>query len=189
MHDSLGVFEKLLGSHFAWLFHDTIPWTCFGFCGAFLFGSRFVVQWLHSEKHQKIVVPPVFWHLSFWGSVINLIYAVHVDKLPLIVGAVFLPFIHGRNLVILRRDKSGVRSQTNNTPHMKYYTPLFALSLFGLALAGCSKHSPDASSSKRSDSVTIATSSNQPASTNRFREVQAVVTQMTLCTLAEQMPL
>jgi lipid-A-disaccharide synthase-like uncharacterized protein len=105
MHDSSGSFEKLLGPHFSWLFHDSVVWTGFGFLGAFLFGSRFIVQWLHSEKHQKIVVPPIFWHLSFWGSVFNLIYAVHIDKLPVIAGVVFLPFIYFRNLVILRRGR------------------------------------------------------------------------------------
>ena len=111
MHDAPGIFEKLLGSHFGWLFHDSTVWTCFGFLGAFLFGSRFVVQWLHSEKHQKIVVPPIFWHLSFWGSVINLIYAVHLDKLPVVAGVVFLPFIYGRNLMILQRGKSDVQDK------------------------------------------------------------------------------
>lgn len=107
--DSPGVIQQLLGSHFTWLFRDSVAWTCLGFAGAFLFGSRFVVQWLHSEKHQKIVVPPVFWHLSFWGSVINLIYALHIDKLPVLAGVVFLPVIYGRNLMLLgksRRDDS-----------------------------------------------------------------------------------
>jgi len=111
MHDSPGIFEKLLHSHCAWLFQDSIAWTCLGFLGAFLFGSRFVVQWLHSEKHQKIVVPPMFWHLSFWGSVINLIYAVHIDKLPVIAGVIFLPFIYGRNLMILRRSTADVHDK------------------------------------------------------------------------------
>src|ERR1700743_2510989 len=105
MHDSSGVIQQLLGPHFAWLFRDSVAWTGFGFLGTFLFGSRFVVQWLHSEKHQKIVVPPIFWHLSFWGSLVSLIYAVHVDKLPIILGYVFLPIIYARNLKLL--SKSG----------------------------------------------------------------------------------
>ena len=108
MHDSTGVVQQLLGSHFAWLFRDSVAWTCFGFAGAFLFGSRFVVQWFHSERHQKIVVPPIFWHLSFWGSVINLIYAVHIDKLPVIAGVFFLPLIYGRNLILLRKSRQHV---------------------------------------------------------------------------------
>ena len=99
---------RVCGNLPAWFFDDSMAWTCFGFLGAFLFGSRFVVQWLHSERQQKIVVPPIFWSLSFWGSVINLIYAVHIDKLPVIAGVIFLPFIYGRNLVLLQKEKAGV---------------------------------------------------------------------------------
>jgi len=102
------MIQQLLGAHFAWLFHDSVAWTCFGFLGTFLFGSRFVVQWFHSEKHQKIVVPPVFWHLSFWGSLVSLVYAVHIDKLPVIFGLIFLPFLYARNLVLLRKGRPAV---------------------------------------------------------------------------------
>jgi lipid-A-disaccharide synthase-like uncharacterized protein len=52
-----------------------------------------------------VLVPPIFWHLSFWGSVISLIYALHIDKLPVIFGYLFLPFLYARNLVLLRRTK------------------------------------------------------------------------------------
>jgi len=48
-------------------------------------------------------VPPVFWYLSFWGSLISLVYAFHVDKLPIILGFVFLPVLYARNLKLLRR--------------------------------------------------------------------------------------
>ena len=105
MHDSTGVIQQLFGPHCAWLFRDSVAWSGLGFFGAFLFGSRVVVQWLHSEKHKKIVVPPIFWHLSFWGSLINLIYAVHIDKLPVICGVIFLPAFYARNLVLLRRGR------------------------------------------------------------------------------------
>jgi hypothetical protein len=33
--------------------------------------------------------------------VMNLIYAVHCDKAPFIIGFCFLPFIYGRNLYLL----------------------------------------------------------------------------------------
>jgi lipid-A-disaccharide synthase-like uncharacterized protein len=57
--------------------------------------------WVHSEKAKKVVVPAIFWHLSFWGSLMNLIYFVHVDRAPLIFANCFLPFIYGRNLYLL----------------------------------------------------------------------------------------
>jgi lipid-A-disaccharide synthase-like uncharacterized protein len=95
--------EPLLGRVIPWLYYDSVWWTAFGLIGNALFSSRFVIQWLKSERHQRVIVPPVFWYLSFWGSVISLIYAFHVDKLPILLGFIFLPVIYARNLVLLRR--------------------------------------------------------------------------------------
>jgi len=95
--------EPLLQPWVPWLYTSSYWWTFFGFAGNLMFSSRFVLQWLASEKSQKLVVPAYFWHLSFWGSVINLIYAFHIDNAPIIFGVCFLPLIYGRNLVLLRR--------------------------------------------------------------------------------------
>lgn len=101
-----GVFLKpLIGSVVPWLYYDSQWWTAFGLFGNLLFSLRFIVQWLHSEKRKELVVPGIFWHLSFWGSVIALIYAFHVDKLPIILGYFFLPILYARNLVLLARGK------------------------------------------------------------------------------------
>lgn len=91
--------EPLLGR---WLYVDSGLWTVIGFLGAAVFGSRFVLQWLQSEREKKLVVPWYFWHLSFWGSVLNLLYFMHLDKAPLILGNCFLPFLYGRNILFLR---------------------------------------------------------------------------------------
>ncbi|TLD69559.1 hypothetical protein FEM03_16505 [Phragmitibacter flavus] len=93
--------EPVLGG---WLYADSALWTATGFLGAAIFGSRFVLQWLQSEKEKKLVIPWYFWHLSFWGSVLNLLYFLHIDKAPLILGNCFLPFLYGRNIILLRRD-------------------------------------------------------------------------------------
>ena len=52
-------------------------WIAFGLMGQFLFTSRFVVQWLSSEKQKKSVVPASFWFLSIGGAAILLLYAIH----------------------------------------------------------------------------------------------------------------
>lgn len=78
-------------------------WTFIGFAGNILFGSRFLLQWLESEKKKELVVPHYFWHLSFWGSLLNLFYVLHLDSAPLICGVIALPFLYGRNLVLLKR--------------------------------------------------------------------------------------
>lgn len=99
----LGFLEPYLGHYMGWFYADSSWWTAIGLLGNIMFSARFLVQWYVSEKSKKLVVPPLFWHLSFWGSIINLIYGLHVDKLPIILGYVFLPFINGRNLILLWR--------------------------------------------------------------------------------------
>lgn len=109
MGNPTGFLEPFLGSVVPWLYHESKTWTAFGLIGNLLFSLRFIVQWLYSEKRKELVVPAVFWHLSFWGSVIALIYALHVDKLPIILGYLFLPLLYARNLVLLTRGKRRVR--------------------------------------------------------------------------------
>jgi lipid-A-disaccharide synthase-like uncharacterized protein len=105
VNDAGSFLQPYLGGILPWLYSDSRWWTVFGLLGNLLFSSRFVVQWIYSEKLKKVVVPPVFWHISFWGSVIALLYAFHVDKLPVILGYVFLPPLYARNLVLLYKGK------------------------------------------------------------------------------------
>lgn len=101
--DSSGFLEPLLGSAVPWLYRESPWWTALGPCGNALFGSRFLIQWLYSERHGRVIVPGIFWHLSFYGSLLTLTYALHVDKLPMILSYCFLPLMHARNLMLLRR--------------------------------------------------------------------------------------
>lgn len=110
MQGAGGFLEPLLGAKLAWFYRESLWWTIFGLVGNIIFSLRFIVQWLKSEKHKKIVVPPIFWHLSFWGSIVSLIYAFHIDKLPVILGYIALPVIYGRNLVLLRKGTMAERA-------------------------------------------------------------------------------
>jgi lipid-A-disaccharide synthase-like uncharacterized protein len=105
MNEAGAFLKPLIGSVVPWLYYDSQWWTAFGLFGNLLFSLRFVVQWLYSEKRKVLTVPGIFWHFSFWGSVIALIYAFHVDKLPIILGYFFLPILYARNLVLLARGK------------------------------------------------------------------------------------
>jgi lipid-A-disaccharide synthase-like uncharacterized protein len=74
-----------------------------GFTGQAVFGSRFVMQWLQSERLGRSVVPKLFWHLSIVGSLILLVYFV-LRREP--VGALgMLPnsLIYLRNLQLIRK--------------------------------------------------------------------------------------
>lgn len=106
MHSSAeGFLSPYLGAHMPWLYVNSGWWTLLGFIAGFTFSGRFVLQWLYSEKAKKVVVPGLFWHLSFWGSVLNVIYLMHVDRAPLIFANFFLPFLYGRNLFLLYKHK------------------------------------------------------------------------------------
>lgn len=108
MNDASGLIQPWLGNALPWLYVDSLWWTVFGLAGNAIFSTRFVVQWLYSERKKKLLVPPVFWHLSFWGSLISLVYALHIDKLPVILSFAFLPPLYFRNLVLMKRGDRGV---------------------------------------------------------------------------------
>ena len=109
MNDNAGFLQPFLGQFLPWLYVDSSWWTVFGLLGNALFSSRFIIQWLHSEKRKELVVPPIFWHLSFWGSAVSLVYALHIDKLPILLSFSFLPFLYARNLILLRRGPATPR--------------------------------------------------------------------------------
>jgi len=86
---------------------DSVYWIAFGLLGNAAFFSRFLVQWIASERAGRSLVPVAFWYLSIVGSVILLIYAIHRGD-PIFVLA-YLPnaFIYTRNLVLVRREQNG----------------------------------------------------------------------------------
>lgn len=102
------LLQSCLESVAPWLYKDSVAWTAVGLAGTALFGSRFFVQWLYSEHKGRLAVPPLFWHLSFWGSLVSLIYVIHLDKLPIILGQAALPFLHGRNLWLLHKQRNRI---------------------------------------------------------------------------------
>ena len=107
MTEDAGLLAPLLRGIAPWLYIESKWWTVVGLAGNAIFSSRFIIQWLASERKKAIHVPPVFWHLSFWGSVLSLLYALHIDKLPIILSFAFLPFLYGRNLALLKRGQPG----------------------------------------------------------------------------------
>lgn len=110
MDSPSGFLEPFLGQYLPWLYVQSSYWTAIGLFGNILFGSRFFIQWIHSERSKKLLVPPIFWHISFWGSLISLLYAIHIDKLPVIIGVAALPFIYARNLYLLRKGQKSLAS-------------------------------------------------------------------------------
>ena len=80
-------------------------WLVVGFAGQAFFSSRFLLQWLVSEKKKKSVMPIGFWFLSIGGSLLLLTYAVHRRDPVFILGQASGFLIYSRNLQLIYREK------------------------------------------------------------------------------------
>ena len=80
-------------------------WLIFGFFGQSVFGARFLVQWLASEKAKKSIIPTAFWYLSLAGSMMLLVYAIHRKDPVFILGQSLGFLIYTRNLYFIAAHK------------------------------------------------------------------------------------
>ncbi len=72
------------------------PLVLFGFIAQFIFFLRFVVQWWESERKGESIIPPMFWYLSIFGTILILIYSV---------ASALNMLIYLRNIVLLKNPK------------------------------------------------------------------------------------
>ena len=77
-----------------------------GFCGQGLFASRFIVQWVYSEKKGVSSIPIIFWYLSIFGGLGLLTYAIFREDPVIISGQLFGIFIYLRNLILIYKKKN-----------------------------------------------------------------------------------
>jgi len=88
-------------------------WLIIGFIGQTMFFSRFLVQWIASERKGESVVPVLFWYFSLAGGLILLSYAIHIRDPIFILGQAAGAFIYIRNLILIfRKEKSSRLKET-----------------------------------------------------------------------------
>lgn len=80
-------------------------WIAVGFLGQTLFGMRFLVQWVTSERQRRSVVPVAFWYLSLAGGATLLAYAIWRKDPVFIVGQGLGLAIYLRNLQFRLRER------------------------------------------------------------------------------------
>ncbi len=80
------------------------PWVVFGFFGQFVFFLRFIIQWIKSEKEKAVVIPMSFWYLSLGGSVLILIYSIHIRDIVFTTAQIASLFIYVRNMMLQIRS-------------------------------------------------------------------------------------
>ena len=82
------------------------PMGMLGMLGQVLFLSRFLVQWIASEKEGKSTVPLSFWYLSIGGGLLLLVYALWRKDPVITLGQLVGVFVYVRNLMLIRRHKA-----------------------------------------------------------------------------------
>ena len=82
------------------------PMGLLGLLGQVLFFSRFLVQWVASEKKGRSVVPLSFWYLSIGGGGLLLVYALWRKDPVIVLGQTVGLFVYVRNLMLIHRRKA-----------------------------------------------------------------------------------
>jgi len=87
------------------------PMALFGVIGQLVFFSRFLVQWIISEKEKKSTIPLAFWYLSIIGAVLTFVYAVWrkdpIFSISQLVGLI----VYSRNLVLIRQHSRNMAQE------------------------------------------------------------------------------
>jgi len=74
-----------------------------GMAGQIMFFSRFLLQWVVSEKRGESTIPTGFWYLSLAGGLLVFIYAVWQKDPVFTLGQSVGIFVYTRNIVLIRR--------------------------------------------------------------------------------------
>jgi len=83
-------------------------WLIIGFLGQALFGARFIIQWIVSEKKGESTIPLSFWYCSIGGAVVLLTYAIHRQDPVFIIGQSLGSVVYIRNLVLIDRKRKSM---------------------------------------------------------------------------------
>lgn len=84
-------------------------WATVALVGQMVFGGRFVLQWIVSEYKKKSHVPTSFWYISLIGSLILLVYSIHIKNPIFMLGFSLNTLIYIRNLhLIYIHAKKGI---------------------------------------------------------------------------------
>lgn len=82
---------------------DSPYWLALGLTAQLAFFSRFLVQWVASERAGRSIVPIAFWYLSLVGALMLLVYAIHRQEPVFVIGQSIGGIVYVRNLVLLKK--------------------------------------------------------------------------------------
>lgn len=84
-------------------------WIAIGLLGQLFFTSRFLVQWIVSERRRESVIPLAFWWFSLLGGVTLLTYAIWRQDPVFILGQATGLVVYARNLTLIGRRQREAR--------------------------------------------------------------------------------
>ena len=102
----MNIYHKMI-EFFMNIFRESVvddwQWALVALFANFIFGMRFFVQWLCSERKGKSYIPLSFWLLSLLGSVILIAYAIHIRNFMVLLSVSLAVPIYIRNIQLRRR--------------------------------------------------------------------------------------
>lgn len=103
-------FLSDINAYFAGLTFLEGMWLGIGFFGQSLFFSRWIIQWIASERKAESQMPIAFWYMSLIGGLIVLAYAVHRRDPVFIAGQGIGSFVYLRNLMLIYQNRKRAAS-------------------------------------------------------------------------------
>ncbi len=78
----------------------------FGLLGQFVFFSRWIIQWVASERRRESHMPELFWWCSLLGALMLVVYFVIEGDLVGTLGQSVGWAVYGRNLYLIKIKKN-----------------------------------------------------------------------------------
>jgi lipid-A-disaccharide synthase-like uncharacterized protein len=116
LHGPIFLADTLLGHEHRVFGLDWSYLTLLGILGNVVFSTRFLVQWMASERKGESVIPVSFWYWSIFGSVIMCLYFIF-KRDPVGILA-YLPnsLIYLRNLHLIRNKQLALEKADSVNP-------------------------------------------------------------------------
>ncbi len=106
------LYQRVTGGEGSWLFEllnitswSSLIWVAIGFGGQAVFMSRFLIQWIISEKKRESVIPTIFWWISLAGAVCLFVYFVWRRDIVGVLGQSTGVVIYARNLRLIHKQR------------------------------------------------------------------------------------
>ena len=81
-------------------------WMMLGLLGQLIFFSRWVIQWIASERKSESTIPTPFWWCSLCGGLITFLYAYHISSFPFMLAQFTGIIIYTRNIYLIISAKN-----------------------------------------------------------------------------------